>query len=78
MLNTFSTQDILVPLTQTWKKLIFVRKLIFWIEKCPQIHIFPNHIIFAQITTFFHCIGYFLAKIDQLWTNIGDLWPLIG
>ena len=29
---------------QTWKKLIFVRKPIFQIEKCPQIHIFPNHI----------------------------------
>ena len=30
--------------TQTWKKLIFVRKPIFQVKKCPQIHIFPNHI----------------------------------
>ena len=29
---------------QTRKKLIFVRKRFFRIEKCPQIHVFPNNI----------------------------------
>ena len=37
---------------QTWKKLIFVRKPIFGVEKCPQIHIVPKHIKVPKIPIF--------------------------
>ena len=38
---------------QTWKKMIFVRKQIFRIEKYPQIQIFPNPIKFFLNCHFF-------------------------
>ena len=37
---------------QTWKKLIFVRKPIFGVEKCLQIHIVPKHIKEPKIPIF--------------------------
>ena len=37
---------------QTWKKLIFVRKPIFGVEKYPQIHIVPKYIKLPRIAIF--------------------------
>ena len=42
----------LIPLSQTWKKLIFVRNPIFGIEKCPQIQIVPKHMKVPKISNF--------------------------
>ena len=37
------------PQAQTWNTLIFVRKPIFGVEKCPQIQIGPKHIKVSEI-----------------------------
>ena len=49
-------------LLQTRKKLIFVRKPIFRIEKCPQIHIFPNHTKVTYIDFFPKILEIFEEK----------------
>ena len=43
-----------VEYIQTWKKLIFVRNLIFGVKKCPQIHIVPEHLNVPKIAIIFH------------------------
>ena len=47
---------------QTRKKLLFVRKPIFRIEKCPQIHIFPNHTKVTYIDFFPKILEIFEEK----------------
>ena len=42
----------LVALRQTWKKLIFARKPIFGVEKCPQIQIDPKHLKVSKTAIF--------------------------
>ena len=54
-------------LSQTWKKLFFVRKPIFWVEKCPQIQIVPKHIKVPKTAIFFYYITHFLTIMDKLW-----------
>ena len=54
-------------LTQTWKKLIFVRKPIFGVEKCPQIQIVPKHIKVPDIAIF----SIISDILEQKWINCG-------
>ena len=58
------------PITQTWEKLIFVRKQILGVEKCPQIHIVPNYIKEPEIAIF-----SIISNINELIVdNDADLW----
>ena len=53
-----------VGVDQTWKKLIFIRKPKFGVEKCLQIQKDPKHMKVPKNCNFFHHIRYFLAKRD--------------
>ena len=66
-----------MPSHQTWKKLIFVRKPIFGVEKCPQIHIVPKHIKVSKVELF-PMYEIFSRKNGLFVDNNEDLWALIG
>ena len=52
---------------QTWKKLIFVHKPIFVVEKCPQIHMIHKHIKVLKMTILSIISDIFWQK----WINRG-------
>ena len=56
----------------TWKKSIIVRKPISTVEKCPQIHIFSNHIKVSKM----HRI--FFDKKGIILESSADLLALMG
>ena len=62
--------------SQTWKKLFFVRRPIFGVEKCPQIQIDPKHKYLKL--HFFLLYQIFSNKNLLIVDNNADLWTLMG
>ena len=58
---------------QTYKKMIFVRKPIFRVEECPQIHIVPKDIKVNKIALF-PLYQIFSNKDGLIVDNIADIF----